>query len=331
MGQTRKKNPFPIGIFIALLIILVLLAAAISSLYIYTETKERVTEAEAHIRNYSIPLAEAFARVAELSFPERDFVKLETLFSDKIRENAIDEAFFVLADGRIIVHSQKAITEKLKGNIANDEITYNLDLILKPLRTRSNETYFIDYHIIENTIPFDTYQKKLLKEFISSKIEINGWLVTRAVFVKNKPIGTVTFIISKNRVYADIISTFEESIKLFIILVLAALIIALFISVIDTVRYRSISRLSAEPALAPSAEGELSELPGDSFIIQELGSGNDIIFAGTDTLTDWQPDDSVIREAGMRDYPEGETNGENTPLDAHRIIKDPIPVRRKGE
>jgi hypothetical protein len=331
MGRTRKKNPFPIGIFIALLFILMLLAAAISSLYVYTETKKRVVEAEAHIRNYSITLAEAFARVAELSYPERNFVKLKTLFSDKIRENAIDEAFFVLADGSIIVHSQKEITEKLKGNIANDEISYNLDLILQPLRTRSSETHFIDYHIIENTIPFDKYQRKLIKEFISPKIEINGWLVTRAVFVKNKPIGTVTFIISKNKLYADIISTFEESIKLFILLVLVAFIIALFISVIDTVRYRTISRLSAEAALAPRAKGELSELPSDSFIIQELGSGNDIILAGTDTLTDWQSDDNTIREAQLRDYPEGEAPGEITPLDAHRIIKDPIPVRRKGE
>jgi hypothetical protein len=44
---------------------------------------------------------------------------------EKLKENTVNQAFFVLNDGKIIVHSKKEIQDELEGNIANDEFSYN--------------------------------------------------------------------------------------------------------------------------------------------------------------------------------------------------------------
>ena len=60
-------------------------------------------------------MAEAFARVAEFSYSTKKYSSLKTLFHEKIEENTIDEAFFVLSDGKIIVHSSTTAEKELMG------------------------------------------------------------------------------------------------------------------------------------------------------------------------------------------------------------------------
>ena len=73
MSTSNKKKIYPFGIFILQLIILLLLSAGISSLYFYLTIKKELGEIVKNTKNYSITLAEAFARVAELSYPSRKY------------------------------------------------------------------------------------------------------------------------------------------------------------------------------------------------------------------------------------------------------------------
>jgi uncharacterized membrane protein affecting hemolysin expression len=84
-------------------------------------------------REYSTAVAEALADVAEMSYRLKDYSKLQDLFREKLNENLIDEAFFVLADGRLIAHSNSETAKNLGGYLAADEFTYNMDLILGPV------------------------------------------------------------------------------------------------------------------------------------------------------------------------------------------------------
>jgi hypothetical protein len=244
MPENKIKNVIPVGIFLIVFLILLLLSAAISSAYFYFESINRITEIEGYTRNYSIPLAEAFANVAELSYKTKNLNKLQSLFREKINANIIDEAFFVLSDGKIIVHSDQGIEKELKGNIATDEFAYNLDMIMLPIWTKVNHAQFMDYHIYgENKkIPFTKEIIKLLKKYIYSKADVSGWLVTRAVNVNSKSIGCISFIISKDRIYKFLLEHFNITVKLSIILAILSFLISFTVSIIIFVRYKSINK-----------------------------------------------------------------------------------------
>jgi hypothetical protein len=339
MSKSNKKKIYPIGIFLIQLIILLLLSISISSFYFYFTIKKELGDIVKNTQNYSISLAEAFARVAELSYPSRKYYKLKSLFQDKIQENIIDEAFFVLSDGKIIVHSKKEIAKKLKGNIANDEFAYNIDLIMLPLRKHAREAQFVDYNIINTKIPFDKRQRYLIKKYLYNKIDITGWLVNRVVFVKNKPIGTVNFIISKHRIYGSIFSLLEESAQLLFLLSIISLTVSIFISSIIYVRYRTISRRSAKD-VSPAEQAERAlDLNEGAFIIQELGTDRAAVYNIHD-----RGDKAEIMEEGLpledrvgkEDFidPSGIQARipyeEKDRIHTSRTIKDAIPVKREG-
>ena len=338
MSRSNKKKIYPIGIFLIQLIILLLLSISISFFYFYLTTKKELDDIVKNTQNYSISLAEAFARVAELSYPSRKYHKLRSLFQDKIQENIIDEAFFVLSDGRIIVHSKKEIAKKLRGNIANDEFAYNIDLILLPLRKREREAQFIDYNIFNTKIPFDRRQRHLIKRYLYGKIDITGWLVTRAVFVKKKPVGTVNFIISKHRMYDSIFLRVEESAKLLILLSIISLAVSLFIALIILMRYRAIARRSVKD-VSPAEAKRALDLTEDAFIIQELGTDKAAVYTirnrgkkaeifdeGLSLEEIADREDSVELPEMRAGIPYEEKKGMQT----DRTIKDAIPVRKEG-
>ncbi len=327
MSKSNKKKIYPVGIFILQLIILLLLSATISSLYFYFTIKKELGEIVKNTKNYSITLAEAFGRVAELSYPSRKYHKLKSLFQDKIKADIIDEAFFVLSDGKIIVHSKKEIVKKLNGNIASDEFSYNRDLILLPLKKYSKEVQFIDYNIINNKIPFDKRERYLIKKYIYNKIDITGWLVTRAVFVKNKPIGTMNFIIDKQRIYNRIFSLIEESAKLLILLCIISFALSLFVASIIYVRYRTISKLATKTALT-SEEGErIPRLSADSIIIQEFGTDKSAVYEGHDR---GEKPEILEEPIDLSETPTGILYDEKSKNDTGRTIKDAIPVKKEG-
>jgi hypothetical protein len=327
MSTSNKKKIYPVGIFLLQLIILLLLSAGISSLYFYFTVKKELAEIVKNTQNYSITLAEAFARVAELSYPSGKYHKLKSLFQDKIQADIIDEAFFVLSDGKIIVHSKKEIAKKLNGNIASDEFAYNMDLILLPLKKYSNEAQFIDYNIINNKIPFDKRERYLIREYIYNKIDITGWLTTRAVFVKNKPIGTMNFIIGKQRIYNSIFSLIEESAKLLLLLCIISFTVSLFVASIIYVRYRTISKLAARGVLTAEEGKMIPRLSADSFIIQELGTDKAAVYRGHDR---GEKPEILEEDREPSEIPTRFLYDEKSKIDTGRTIKDAIPVKKEG-
>ncbi|MFH0974161.1 MAG: hypothetical protein V1874_00090 [Spirochaetota bacterium] len=244
MEEKKKKSVIPIGIFFIIFLVMLILSAAVSAAYFYFETTSRVAEMEKYTRDYSIPLAEAFANVAELSYKNNDLAKLNRLFREKIQASVIAEGFFVLSDGKIIVHSSPEIEKELKGNIATDEFAYNIDLIMLPIWTKVEHAQFMDYHIYggNKKLPFPKEITRLIKSYVYPKIDVSGWLVTKAVIVNTKSIGCISFIISKNRINNFLLEHLNNTVKLSIILASISFILSLFISLIVYFRYRSIRK-----------------------------------------------------------------------------------------
>jgi hypothetical protein len=236
--KTGTKASFPAGIFFLLFLIQILASAWGISYYFFHKTKNDLTEIEKYTLNYSKTLAEAFADVAELSYKNRNYSSLKSLFREKIEENTIDEAFFILKDGTLIVHSNTTIEKKLKGNIANDEMAYNLDLILQPVSKNSGELFFSNYNIIDKKIPFNRSLRGLIHKHLYPSINSSGWIFTKGVFYRGKPAGTVNFIISKERIYTTIFSAAEDMKKALLIALALSLFIALFMSIIIMLRFR---------------------------------------------------------------------------------------------
>ncbi|MDY6932833.1 MAG: hypothetical protein SVZ03_01260 [Spirochaetota bacterium] len=244
--KNKTKRHFPFGLFFVNLLILIIMSALILMSYFYFIGKSRITEIENDTRNYSIILTEAFASTAELSYRRNNYLKLRTLFQEKIQDNIIDEAFFVLTNGKIIVHSSKSIAKRLKGNIVNDELAYNIDLILLPLKRNIWGTRFLDYHIMEKRIPFKRDLTRLIKRYLYKKIDIVGWLITRAVVVKSKAVGSMNLIISKDRIYTFLLQHINKCKQLSIFFLVASIALSSLISIIIYIRDRGLMRGRAE-------------------------------------------------------------------------------------
>jgi len=257
--NSKRKNFFPYGIFFIIFIAEIFLGLSAISAYLFFDGKREVDLLESDIKKYSSSLAEAFAHVAELSIKDKQYQPLRNLFQEKIAENIIDEAFFVLADGRLVVHSNIAIEKELSGNIAKDEMSYNIDLILKPLRDNSHEILISDYNIIKKEPYFKKNIRDLIKKYFYKGIESNGWLFSKAVFVKSKPIGTVNFILSKDRIFYAIKNIIERARRLTAIVLLMSFLLSLLISLF--VMLRDLSRNKKQSTIDSSAKEKFLDLP----------------------------------------------------------------------
>lgn len=244
--KTLKKIIFPIGIFLLLFLAESILGITGVVTYFYFSGKKNIREIETYTVNYSKTMAEAFAGVAELSYTSKKYSSLNSLFHEKIEANTIDEAFFVMDDGRLIVHSNTTTEKELSGNIAVDEMAYNLDMILRPVYTKSTELYINNYNIVDKKIPFNRRGRELLKKYFYKDIDSNGWLFTKGVFIKDKPAGAVNFIVTKDRIYNYIQSTITQARRCSLIVTAVSIILSFFISIIVLIRYRSIQRNALE-------------------------------------------------------------------------------------
>ena len=247
--KVLRKKRFPIGIFLLLLLLESVIVCASVTYYFYFTAQKRITEIEQYTRGYSVALAEAFAGMAELSHKKKEYGPLTDLFREKIGQNIIDEAFFVLIDGTLIAHSRKDIEDELKGNMANDEFAYNLDLILAPAQKAEKSAKFSNYNISGKEIPsfplpYGTSRehRNLIKKYLYPDINKTGWLVSRAVFDKNNAVGTVNFIISKDRIYSFLNQHILETLWLYRIGLQGSIGLAFFISLVVLLRYRSIQK-----------------------------------------------------------------------------------------
>lgn len=240
MRSVNKGPGFPLSIFLILYIIMVWLSIAISLGYFYVEGKRSVSNIIEYTREYSLPLSEAITGIAGLCYEKKDYSALrELLKSGTIKKN-IHEAFFVLADGTIIAHSDIERVRELKGNIANDEFAYNIDQIFLPLKSKSEKAQFFDYNINDKNIPFHSDVIRLLKRYFHDKFDVDGWLVTRAVYSRGEGIGCVGMLMGKERIYNTIKDQLNNTYYLAGILFFFSVIISFFISILVNMRYRGI-------------------------------------------------------------------------------------------
>lgn len=276
MTRKNRKILFPAGIFLLIFFTQAILGLLALSAYTYISLKKNITAVEEYTRNYSKTLAEAFASVAELSLKTYKTDSLKTLFHEKIQQNTIDEAIFILADGRLIVHSNTSVEKGLGGNIANDGMAYNLELILDPVKKNSRELIFSDYNIIDKKIPFSRRERDFIGRYIYPGINTTGWLFTRAVFVDDKPVGAVCFLTGKERIYAIIRDTSGYTLKYLNAVIGASLIISLIISLVILARYRSIQKRAERIARTPryGRAGEMKQpvRAGDTEHAEEKGT-----------------------------------------------------------
>ncbi len=247
MGKEQNSQRFPFVMLVALFLFMLSISTLVTAGYFYFSMRERIAGIVVSTKSYAVPLAESLAGLAALSHKLNDYSALKDLVHTKIQENMIDEAFFVLENGEIVAHSRKEVEKELQGNIARDEFAYNTDLILGPLREKSSDTKIIDYNIIGKNVPFKRYERILLKKYFYEGIDTTGWLITKAVYATQKgkeaPLGTVNFLISKERIYSEIYSLVERSILLIKILSIASFGLALIISFFVVLRYRKMQRI----------------------------------------------------------------------------------------
>lgn len=233
-----RKASFPSAIFLVIFIIQLTAAAGGIFAYFYSDTKDSIADIEGYTVNYSKTMAEAFASVAELSYRTKNYSSLKSLFREKIEENTIDEAFFVLQNGTLIVHSNTTTEKRLRGNIANDEMSYNLDMILQPVKSGSRDLFFSNYNIIDQKIPFNRSEREIIQKYLYRDINTSGWLFTKAVFHKNKPVGSVNFIVDKGRIHNSIHGAIDNIQKSLLIASAAALAISFITALIIMIRFR---------------------------------------------------------------------------------------------
>ncbi len=292
--HTERKRTFPTGIFSLLFLIQIIASTAGIAFYFYTSSKNNLADIEKYTLNYSKTLAEAFASVAELSYKNKNYSSLKSLFREKIEENTIDEAFFVLKDGSLIVHSNTTTENKLKGNIANDEMYYNLELILQPVEKNSKELFFSNYNVIDKKIPFNRSLRELIQKHLYSSINTSGWLFTKGVFYKNEPVGTVNFIVNKERIYSSIFAAAEEMKKIFTIALLASFFIAIIIALIIMFRLKrnlSVKEYKSSDHTIPDDsihEEDREIIPEDDFNIETSGNTDSSQAEDKDELPDFE-------------------------------------------
>jgi hypothetical protein len=330
-----------------------LIALSANAFYFFRETKNGIAEIEKYTRGYSVSLAEAFAEIAATGYASRNYNPLKTLFSEKISNNMINEAFFAFTNGDLKAHTSKEKAGEVKGNIANDEFAYNLDMIMKPVLEKSTETIFSDYNMMDREVPFSRDEKRFMKEHLYSGIDSSGWLVSRAVYFKKKPVGTVNFLISKDRIFSLINKNIDDGKKYSLVAVGIAYAVSLAVSIIVFIRHRRIENRALASGLsddliirrdAPLEEESIAILDGDSDLIPledagaivpriqpDLGDNRKPI--SIELLAELEPaggnrnkpaySDTLYREPPAEIKPRLKPGHASL---AGRIIKDPIPV-----
>ncbi len=265
-----KKIRFPLGTFILFFILFAIFSASVIGLLFFNNTKNQIAEIERNTRNYTLSLIEASGQIAERYNKKFKPAKLNKILKEGKQKNLYLKAFFVLKNAGIIAHSNLSEKKELNNNIASEEMCYNLTQIFSPLENKGSLTYFLEYNIIEQKIPFNREQLRYLKQYLYENIDRNGWLVTRAVIVKKKKIGTINYIISKKKIYSTITANIEFMLQNLIILAIASFCLSLLISLISMIRYQSFKikvlsgREQPAPVISPAPIANASVNPNNT-------------------------------------------------------------------
>ena len=108
------------------------------------------------------------------------------------------------------------------------------------------------------TVPFNRQYRKLIKKYIYKDIEKLGWLVTKAVVVKGRFVGTVSFIVDKVEIYNFIKKHIALAKKILIIDLAASFGISFLVVLAFFIRYRG----SGVVANCPEAKKSKSKPKG---------------------------------------------------------------------
>jgi len=268
-----RRAIFPIGIFLLLLIILSAITTGGATAYFLHTGKKQIAIIEKYTKSYATVMAEGFADLASYSIWTKRYIELRKLFHNEIKAATIDEAFVVLNNGTLIVHSNKNIEKKLKGNIATDEFAYNIEWILRPSIKKTREIQLTAYNVMGKIIPFYREERNLIKKYLYKDINLTGWLVSKAIYVKGKPVGTVSFIIYRDRIYDYIESHIELSKKIIISCLIGSFILSLFFSFIILIRYRSLQKKAFNMGIKETRD-TLSDLYDKDIDISEASDFN---------------------------------------------------------
>jgi len=331
-----KHRRFPFIILIIIFLIEAIVVNACLVVYFIHSGKIITADIERYTKNYSMTLVETLSEAVSETYMEKKTSSLQDLFYNRINKDIIDEAFFVLSNGKIIFHSLKTHSENLGGNIGNDEFTYNMEMILYPVLQNTKEVLFADYNVIgtKNPFDFDPRVKKFLKQHIYSTIDSTGWLISKAVFYKNKPVGAVSFIISKQKVFDAIIERFEEVKKYWIFGMAGS---AVFSFVIALIFALSIRRRYIEPVIAT----EIHRSDAEEYIAEDITDDNFVIISQEmKAMDEGTVRDEIVEEFTddfiTIDISDKAKDADTVELGKHDIrelesgeIQDAIPIQRK--
>lgn len=170
--------------------------------YLYSTSKRDIGKIEKEARNVAETLTDASSKMAELGRGKARADQMNQFFKYNLDRKLFYKAFFVLENGTIEAHSNPGEVKELRYNIAADEFRYNLEQIYQPIHDQSKNIYFVDYFILDKKIPFRKKEIKYLKKYLYAGIDRNGWLANRSVYEDGKAVGTVNFLIGKDKVYS---------------------------------------------------------------------------------------------------------------------------------
>ncbi len=337
-----KKKGFPIGFFFIILIVLTIIVGGALGWYFYFFAKKQITEIEAYTKNYSKTMANTFAKAAEIDVKRNNYVSLRALFQQKMEQNTVDEAFFVLLDGKLLAHSDTKIAKSLRGYLSNDEFKYNLDYIHLYTKQKKREVNFLDYYIDSTEKLFNRNETFYLKKYIYKDMNKYHWLVTKAVFKKGKPYGTVAFIISRNRIFTFLKQHIAEC-KLYAEYAgYGVLALAFILSLLIFIRYRHIQKTAHASGKADAEifykQQQLEKKQKDKKKKQEQPVAVPIIEETKDQIAAKQQTESVIvskkKKQPTNDYIKIELLGTIDDREIENLVqkqRDSIAKKQQGE
>jgi hypothetical protein len=238
--QKDKQVQFPYAFVMILFFIIAIVTSSGALFYKYRQLVSQIDEFTIQVKNVSKTLITTYADAAELSYATRSSSQLLSLIQESKNIKGIKEVFFVLDNGTIVAHSDKEKANELKGNIANDEFYYNIDMILYPHVKQSRELFIFDYFVPDLPLPYTTIVRKYIRQFLYKEINTNSWLVTKAVYYKGKSIGTINCIIVKSPIYDMMNSYYKELLYMLILLCGVALVFSLCTGIVLFIKQKRI-------------------------------------------------------------------------------------------
>jgi hypothetical protein len=220
----------------------VIVASSGAIFYKYRQLTSDINEFTTQVKNVSKTLIATYADAAERAYVTRSNGQLLSLIQESKNLKGIHEVFFVLDNGSIIANSDTEKANQLKGNIANDEFYYNIDMIFYPHAKQSRELFVFDYFVPDVPLPFNTIIRKYIQQFIYKDINTNSWLITKAVYHKDKSIGTVNCIIVKTPIYDMMKSYYKELLFMIMIICGVSLVFSLGTGVVMFSKQKKVVR-----------------------------------------------------------------------------------------